>query len=455
MYAEALPWMEPAEVATRLHDLPGFVWLDSAGADHPSGRYSYFAIEPISRFRWPQVESSEDFDTAFRSWKSQFRAKPLKGGSPFQGGVIGYVSYDAASIWIHDFQSRHQPASNAVIEFALYDTVVAVDHATRSMTVYSAGLGGAGAAPDEILARGQMRRVAKLVCGETGAEVRRGGTEPAWSRAPRQPAYAELVNTVREEILDGEIYQANIASLWARSGPGHPFADYLRLRQRTEAALSAFGVFEGRILSSLSPERLVAMDADGHVRAEPIKGTTRRSPDPGRDRQLAEALAASEKDRAENIMIVDLLRNDLSRVCRPESVEVTRLCGVESLPNLHHLVSTIAAQLSLGRDAVDLLGAVFPGGSVTGAPKLRAMEIIDALEPSARGAFCGSFGYIGFDGACDFNIMIRTVDHLPDEERYWSGAGITLLSEANAEWEEVQLKAERILGREPTPQVPG
>ncbi|MBB40939.1 MULTISPECIES: anthranilate synthase component I family protein [Hyphomonas] len=442
-----LPWTEPAELAPRLFGWPGFVWLDSASSGHGQGRYSYISANPISRFRWGDGDFAEEFGGAFRAWRNRFRASVIAGGAPFQGGAIGYMSYDAAKIWMRDFRSRHPDSADDTIEFALYDTVMAFDHFERRLTIYSAGLPGPDKAPDKALAQQRIRAFAEVVehQDDQSKEIIESSTD--WSLSSDQAKYVDHVAAVREAILDGEIYQANIASLWVRKAPSQTsaFHDYLELRKQTQAPFSAFGTFAGRTLSSLSPERLVSMTSEGNVRAEPIKGTARRSTDPERDRDIARALARSEKDRAENIMIVDLLRNDLSRVCQPESVIVSRLCDLEKLPNLHHLVSTIEGQLAPACDVLDLLGAVFPGGSVTGAPKLRAMEIIDALEPAARGAFCGSFGYLGFDDACDFNIMIRTIDHLPDGDRYWSGAGLTLLSDAEAEWAEVQLKAERIL----------
>nr|WP_321361693.1 anthranilate synthase component I family protein [uncultured Hyphomonas sp.] len=442
-----LAWTEPAELAPRLCRWPGFVWLDSASSGHDQGRHSYIAANPISRFRWGSGDPVAEFDGAFRAWRNRFRASVTAGGAPFQGGAIGYLSYDAAKIWMQDFSSRHPDGADDTIEFALYDTVMAFDHLERSLTIYSAGLPGPDMAPDKAVAQQRIKVFVEVVehQGDQSTEIIESPTD--WSRSSGQTNYVDQVAAVREAILDGEIYQANIASLWAREvrSQAGAFHAYLGLRKRTQATFSAFGAFAGRTLSSFSPERLVSMTSDGNVCAEPIKGTARRSPDSARDRDIARALARSVKDRAENIMIVDLLRNDLSRVCQPESVIVSRLCDLQELPNLHHLVSTIEGQLAPACDVLDLLGAVFPGGSVTGAPKLRAMEIIDALEPAARGAFCGSFGYLGFDDACDFNIMIRTIDHLPDGDRYWSGAGLTLLSDAEAEWAEVQLKAERIL----------
>ena len=448
MLRQDMPWQEPAELARKLHRQPGFVWLDSADAGLHQGRYSYIAINPVSRFQWGGRDSVAEFTAAFRNWRNQFQTDVISGGAPFQGGVIGYASYEAAGIWVRDFRSRHASSCDVSLEFSAYDTVLAFDHQAQSLSVYAAGLTGRGYRPDPQLARQNITQLVASISDSDGpyGVCEDEGTD--WSIFPEQAGYTERVSATREAILDGEIYQANIAALWTRRSRSaeHAFREYLDLRNKTQAGFSAFGAFSNRTIACLSPERLVTMTSDGAVRAEPIKGTARRSSDPYQDQKAAETLAASEKDRAENIMIVDLLRNDLSRVCQPESIRVSRLCSVEPLPNLFHLVSTIEGKLSPDKDAVDLLGAVFPGGSITGAPKLRATEIIDQLEPAARGAFCGSFGYISHDGACDFNIMIRTIDHLPEEDRYWSGAGITLLSDAAAEWDEVRLKAERIIG---------
>lgn len=256
----------------------------------------------------------------------------------------------------------------------------------------------------------------------------------------------KAVERTQEYILDGDIYQANIAQNWIseKLGANDAFTNYLEMRKRTPAPFAAFGHFGGRILASASPERLISVSADRRVVAEPIKGTVRRASDPKVDANIQAELLASEKDRAENIMITDLLRNDLSVVCAPDSVKVTSLCRLETFSNLHHLVSTIEGDLAEDKDGVDLFSAVFPGGSITGAPKLRAMEIIDELEQRPRGAYCGAVGYVGFDGAMDFNILIRTIDHLPEESVLLAGGGITLMSDPQGELAESELKAERI-----------
>lgn len=435
-------------MARRVFGLPGFVWLDSAAPGQPAHDYSYITARPIATFRWNCGRDKTAMDMAFRSWLSRFAAEPVEGGCPFQGGAIGYLSYDYALHASERIGSRHPVSSGACIEFGLYDTILAFDHVRRELWIYCAGfLESGGRLKDSAIDR-NIRDLAELVSGEAPAKQSSQSVWDAWAAHPSQQAYQDNVREVHENILDGEIYQANIAHLWERPAAGieAAFKEYLAVRSLTQAPFSSFCRFETRTLSCFSPERLVSMDAGRKVRAEPIKGTARRSQDAAGDEQAAEMLRQSAKDRAENIMIVDLLRNDLSRVCEPQSVEVTRLCEIERLPNIFHLVSTIEGRLRNGADVVDLLNAVFPGGSVTGAPKLRAMEIIDALEPASRGAFCGSLGYIGYDGACDFNIMIRTIEHLDGLSRYWSGAGLTLSSDPEQEWREVQLKAERILG---------
>ena len=260
--------------------------------------------------------------------------------------------------------------------------------------------------------------------------------------------YVRNVEHVQDYIRAGDIYQANIAHTFAVScedgGPPNPFESYLTLRSNSPAPFSGYGVFQDRTIASVSPERLIACSPTGDAHAQPIKGTIRRSDNAEEDALLRAELLGSEKDRAENIMIVDLLRNDLSRVCQPHSVNVPGLCVLESFAGLHHLTSTVIGELRRECDAFDLLKAVFPGGSITGAPKLRAMEIIDTLETGSRGAFCGSLGYIGFDGAMDFNIMIRTIDITCEGWRLKVGAGITLQSDARSELAETHTKIARL-----------
>lgn len=448
MQAEALPSFDPVAAAMVLRGEDGFLWLDSAAPDHPGTRYSYICVWPVDRL---QLDAAAEAAGRLRAWIGGRRVARIEGGAPFQGGAAGYLSYDFAPAFMGRFQSRHAPVLTPALEFGLYDTVIAFDHSAQTAHLYSAGLRAGDTAPDEQLAKEKIRRLKERLA----ATVSPPPPPEALTWTPRSApgGYQASVSRVQEYIRDGDIYQANISGLWT-AGPLSPeaaFAQYLQGRARSPAPFSAFGVFEGRAIASFSPERLISADGEGWVKAEPIKGTIRRREDAVEDAAARAALLASEKDRAENVMIVDLLRNDISRVCTSASVSVSSLCRLETFANLHHLVSTVEGQLAPGQTAADLLAAVFPGGSITGAPKLRAMEIIDALEPEARGIFCGSMGWIGHDGATDFSILIRTLEILPGETRLWAGAGITLLSDPEAEHEEICLKAERIMGRSALP----
>lgn len=450
MLAEALSSFDPAAAALALRGEDGFLWLDSAAPGHPGSRYSYICLWPVDRLA---LTAAPDAAAKLRHWLGQFEAETIPGGAPFQGGAAGYLSYDFAPAFLSRFASRHTPVAAPALEFGAYDTVIAFDHAAQTATAYSAGLRPGDTAPDNELAKEKISRV-KAKLAEGGPPLP-PAMKQDWSGQVSAAGYKSSVSRVRDYIPDGDIYQANIAGLWTAPplSRDEAFAQYISGRARSPAPFSAFGVFQGRTIASFSPERLISADGKGRVKAEPIKGTIRREEDEARDAAVRAALLASEKDRAENVMIVDLLRNDISRVCTSSSVTVSSLCRLETFANLHHLVSTVEGELAPGQGAADLLAAVFPGGSITGAPKLRAMEIIDELEPAARGVFCGSMGWIGHDGAMDFSILIRTLECLPEATRLWAGAGITLLSDPEAEYAEIRLKAERIMSEAAIPEV--
>ncbi|MBY9068033.1 aminodeoxychorismate synthase component I [Hyphomonas sp. WL0036] len=439
MLAEPLPALDPVAVAARLCGEDGFVWLDSAASGHPASRHSYIGVWPVDRIALDGIASASKH---LRAWIGRFSADRVAGGAPFQGGVVGYFSYDFAPAFVDRIRLRHARTSLPALEFAFYDTVIAFDHTSGEATVYAAGLG-------EMSAGESIRKLREILSTYTPPPSAPPPVD--WRAQSGSESYKKAVRRTQDYIRDGDVYQANIAGLWNAppQARAEAFAQYMSIRPGSPAPFGAFGVFPGRTLASFSPERLIALDGAGRVKAEPIKGTIRRGQTDEEDRKLRAELAGSEKDRAENIMIVDLLRNDMSRVCTSSSVTVSSLCRLETYSNLHHLVSTIEGDLAPDEDAISLLQAVFPGGSITGAPKLRAMEIIDELEPEARGVFCGSLGWIGFDGAMDFSILIRTIEHVPKETRLWAGAGITLLSDPDTEYDEICLKAARIMSAAP------
>jgi para-aminobenzoate synthetase component 1 len=257
-------------------------------------------------------------------------------------------------------------------------------------------------------------------------------------------AYQDAVARVIEYILAGDIFQANLSQRLEAPLVGTPLELYRRLRSRNPAPFSAFLDFGDLVVASSSPERFLRA-ADGHVEARPIKGTRPRGVGPEHDAALALALAESDKDRAENVMIVDLLRNDLSRVCEPGSVRVPELFALEQYATVHHLVSTVVGDLVPTRDAADLLRAAFPGGSITGAPKVRAMQIIAELEPTRRGVYCGAIGYWSVTGALDTSIVIRTYLVLGDAVYFQVGGGVVADSEPEQEYRETLDKAQGLI----------
>jgi para-aminobenzoate synthetase component 1 len=257
--------------------------------------------------------------------------------------------------------------------------------------------------------------------------------------------YLAAVERVREYIFAGDIFQANLSQRFEAPTDESAWSFYARLRKRNAAPFAAFVDFPEVVVVSASPERFLHVDARGHVETRPIKGTRPRGFGPEHDAALGQALAESAKDRAENLMIVDLMRNDLSRVCAPRSVHVSEMFSLEHYATVHHLVSTVVGDLSSGTDAIDVLRAAFPGGSITGAPKLRAMEIIAELEPSRRGVYCGSIGYWGVTGELDTNIAIRTAVFQNGRVYFSAGGGIVADSNPEHEYLETLDKARAMI----------
>jgi para-aminobenzoate synthetase component 1 len=253
--------------------------------------------------------------------------------------------------------------------------------------------------------------------------------------------YLAAVARVREYIFAGDIFQANLSQRFEAPLDEPTWTLYRRLRTRNAAPFAAYLDFPDGVVLSASPERFLRVDIGGHVETRPIKGTRPRGISPEHDSALGVALAVSAKDQAENLMIVDLMRNDLSRVCAPGTVRVSELFGLEHYATVHHLVSTVVGDLTAGTNALDLLRVSFPGGSITGAPKVRAMEIITELEPSERGVYCGSIGYWSVTGALDSSISIRTMVAVAGRVYFSAGGGIVADSDPEQEYRETLDKA--------------
>jgi para-aminobenzoate synthetase component I len=454
---------DAADAARRLRRLGHLTFLDSAMA-HPSlGRYSFIAVDPFAVFRvedgvptWNGGTLNGHPLAVLKQKMQAFREAPDPGLPPFQGGAAGFFSYDFGRLLerLPTPGRRQTGVPQALMRF--YDVVLAIDHLERRTVLMSTGQPEVDPVRRNRRARERADQVLEALSAEAAPVESVPHVPMNFQSGMDRAAYEQAVARVVEYVLAGDVFQANIARRMAAKLPEEfdRFAFYQRLRQENPAPFAAWLDCGNLSVASSSPERFVQV-REGRVEARPIKGTIARSADRIEDDRLAAALLASEKDRAENVMIVDLLRNDLSRVCRPHSVDVPILNGLESYASVHHLVSVVEGRLAEGRDVADLIGAAFPGGSITGAPKIRAMEIISEIEGIERGVYCGSIGYLGFEGSCDLNIAIRTVTFVDGEAVLHAGGGVTALSDPSAEYEETVVKAARILQAFSPPGAPG
>lgn len=362
---------------------------------------------------------------------------------PFPGGVVGYLAYEAG--WALERLPEPAPDDVGLPEswFGVYDWALVWDRAEEGCRLLGWIL--PGSEREGLEAR--MERVAERLADAPAVEA----GDPSGVPSPAPPrssldreAYMAGVVRIREYIRAGDLFQANLTRRITVESALSAEDLYRRLSDRTPAPYAAFiETGEGEVISA-SPEGFLSVRGR-HVETRPIKGTTPRGGTPDEDRALREGLLASEKDRAENVIIVDLLRSDLSRVCEDGSVEVSDLLALETHPTVHHLVSTVRGQLREGVGPVDLLRATFPGGSVTGAPKIRAMEILRELEPVRRGVYTGALGILGFGGDMELSIPIRTAVRRDGRIHYGTGGGITLASDPEEEWRETEDKARAFL----------
>ncbi|WP_029348929.1 aminodeoxychorismate synthase component I [Bosea sp. 117] len=445
------PWRAARRFAHRHgRRVDGLVFLDSAMVHPLLGRWSYLIAEPFGRFRvedgrarWNDAPEQAAPIPALRQRLAAFRQAPLPLDAGFQGGAAGYFAYEAGRLFDRFPVTAPEAGEGPEIDLGFYDVVIAFDQVARRAYVISTGWPEADPARRQARARERLQdAVERLATPEPPLDD--AIAEPEWASNFTAEGYRAAVARVIDYIRAGDIFQANFTQRFhAEIGEADPLALYDRLRRANPATFAALIVNEDRIVASSSPERFVRIEGRA-VETRPIKGTVPRSVEPTLDAFRGRELTASEKDRAENVMIVDLLRNDLSRVCKPHTVQVPRLCGLETYANVHHLVSVVTGELAEGRDGLDLIAASFPGGSITGAPKIRAMEIIHELEGRPRGLYCGSIGYIGFDGTADLNIAIRTVTVEGGEASFGVGGGVTVLSDPALEHAESLTKAERL-----------
>jgi para-aminobenzoate synthetase component I len=417
-------YLEPASLAQRLRGEKHVTLLESVMRHEHLGRYSYLACNPSATLR----------DAVFDNIREILKINSqdsIAGLPPFQGGLAGYFSYEFGRTHEDHFFVEEFPALCPDSILHQYDTVISFDHLQEKAWIVARHERDADA----------LEKLLKHKAAALGSTVIEN-----WSSNFTRSNYEAAVQKTVDYILAGDIFQANITQCFSAQIPSgfDAFAFYKRLREMNPATFAAYLDYGDVKIVSSSPERLINLNGR-RVEARPIKGTRRRDADETRDAALIVELQASRKDRAENVMIVDLLRNDLSRISKPGTVKVPVLCGLESYANVHHLVSVVTGDLRDGVDLTDVLRAVFPGGSITGAPKIRAMEIIAELEQQARGVYCGAIGYLGFNGACDLNIAIRTALFSQDRAYVQGGGGITARSQPAAEYEESLTKIKRIM----------
>ncbi len=438
-----IPYAEPVSLAARLAGQKHLTLLDSSMRHPLLGRYSYLSCDPVASLivrdgvtTWNGKTRAAPALSALDKILAENRTVHLKGLPPFQGGFMGYIGYEFGRVLEPRARMPKWPALCPELMLHLYDVVAAFDHKRKRAFIVSTGLMGRDAAA-------RADRFEKMLSADPpppGLGVIKG-----WRSNFTRARFEAAVKRTIGYILAGDVFQANISQRFSAPIPDKfdAFSFYRRLRAVNPAPFSAFLDYGVLAVASSSPERLVSFDGR-FTEARPIKGTRRREADPMRDAALTAELLASGKDLAENVMIVDLLRNDFSRVCDPGSVTVPVLCGLESYASVHHLTSVVRGRLSLNRTRGDLLGACFPGGSVTGAPKIRAMEVIGEIEKCPRGIYCGSIGFIGASGPMDFNIAIRSVMFADGAANFQGGGGITARSEPAAEYEETLAKIERV-----------
>ncbi len=441
---------------------PHSLLLDSALRDKQLGRYSFLAADPFDYLEIPA--DGTDALTQLRSRLARWPSSTIAGLPPFQGGAAGLLSYDIGRSVERLPRTRYDEFQLPALAIGFYDIVLAIDHERDRAWLISHGF------PEtEPIAR--VRRA-----------QRRSEQFRSWLAAPRQSMtltsphgrqsqplspsqlapqfsvpglpdltsnfssddYRNAVQRVIDYIRAGDAFQVNLSQRLLLPANTDPLLLYLRLREQNPAPFAGwFDLGNSQILSA-SPERFLRINS-GQIEARPIKGTRRRTAFAEASLFAGDDLLESHKDRAENLMIVDLLRNDLSRVCDDDSIRVTQLCGLETYEFVQHLVSVIEGRLAKDKTAIDLVHAAFPGGSITGAPKIRAQEIIAELEPTARGPYCGALGYFGFDGSMDLNILIRTITASRGWFQFSVGGGIVADSSPEREYEETWHKAEGLL----------
>ncbi|NOU49633.1 aminodeoxychorismate synthase component I [Pseudoalteromonas sp. JBTF-M23] len=418
--------------------LPNAILLDSCNAAHVNSRFDIIAIEPTHLLTAQNgqifLDGIEQASSCFNIMKAHLASLSTTKAPyelPFNGGWLGYFSYDLGRYIEKLPEQAHRDIELPDMHIGLYLDALIYDNVHAQWYYVSQ--------PNAQRITRYLTHLSEDAIPHTPFVL-----TTDWSSNMTQDQYTEKFEQIQKYLKSGDCYQINLAQRFSAHYQGSPWHAYKKLRSQNKAPFSAFMSVHQSAILSVSPERFLLVDND-KVETKPIKGTLPRMIDPDDDKRQAERLANSPKDRAENVMIVDLLRNDLGKVAKPGSVQVPSLFAIESFPAVHHLVSTVTSELAQDQCAVDQLQAAFPGGSITGAPKIRAMEIIEELEPHRRSAYCGSIGYVSACGRMDTSITIRTLVCNKETIHCWAGGGIVADSKVDLEYQETYHKVNKIL----------
>lgn len=433
---------------------PFAMLLDSAAPDHPNSRYDILVCRPIAtltargracqiqRFdgsgQHAQQQEADPFELLKRLQQELLPALPAEATPlPFAGGAVGYFGYDLGRVTEKLPELAEADIEMPDLAIGIYRHALVLDKQLQQLWFVDAD----GDAAQRFLPYQAL--FAKALTADTATAAAFSLTSP-WQANMSPADYQQKFDRIQQYLHSGDCYQINLAQRFSAGFAGDAYSAYLQLRHSNQAPFSAFIRLKNAAVLSISPERFLEVKGR-QVETKPIKGTRPRFADAQQDAQSADALRQSPKDRAENVMIVDLLRNDLGKVCEAGTVKVPALFAIESFPAVHHLVSTVTGTLAPQYLPIDALRAAFPGGSITGAPKVRAMQIIEELEPHRRSVYCGAIGYISQHGHMDTNIAIRTLVMAAEHIYCWAGGGIVADSQADAEYQETYDKVGRIL----------
>jgi para-aminobenzoate synthetase component 1 len=438
--------IDPLRIFEIFKNEKGCFFLDSSLNSNYSGRYSFLGIDPFYILSTYNQNPFTRLREILKRYKISSSHPPL----PFLGGAAGYLAYDLGLILERKAKKiKKEDIGIPNSFFAFYNTLIIIDHLKKLLYIFAAGFPERDYRPAKLLSQLNFRKVYNLISRvKPGPTSRNRKTErPAdpvrFSSNFSQEGYIAAIKKAKEYIRAGDIYQVNLSQQFTAKGNFLGDEIYIRLREISPSNFSAYlDCGDYQILSS-SPERFLKLK-DRIVITSPMKGTRPRSPNRIEDKKMRNELLRSNKDKAELLMIVDLERNDLGRVCSYDSVKVEALRQLEEYSTVFQTTATIQGKLHKDRDRVDLLRACFPGGSITGCPKIRAMEIIEELEPSRRCIYTGCLGYLSFCGDMDFNILIRTILRKENRLYFGVGGGIVADSRPEEEYQETLVKARAI-----------